>query len=72
MVFGRQKKEMGRREPYFWKFRHEIPLLKVPFIGPSGPPGGIRERSERALTLVIHFVHLAVTTVELASVASEL
>ncbi len=33
-------------------FCHGIPLFKASFIGPSGPPGGIRERSERALTLV--------------------
>ena len=38
----------------FWsfltQFRPEISLLKAPSIGPSGPPAGIRERSERDLT----------------------
>ena len=29
-----------------------IPLLKAPSVGPSGPPAGIRERSERDLTRV--------------------
>ena len=40
------------------QFRHEIPLLKAPFIGPLAPPDGIRERSERALTLVVHLCTL--------------
>ena len=61
------------------QFRHEIPLLKAPSVGPLGPPAGIRERSERDLTRVAQrfdtrctLVHIAVPTVELASVASEL
>ena len=61
------------------QFRPEIPLFKAPSVGPSGPPAGIRERSERDLTRVAQrfdtrciLVHLAVPTVELASVASEL
>ena len=48
-------------QPFFSPFRPGIPLFKASCIGPSGPPGGIRERSERALLQV-----------EFASVASEL
>ena len=47
--------------PFFDRFRPEIPLFRASFIGPPGPPGGIRERSERALLQM-----------EFASVASEL
>ena len=60
----------------FWsflsQFRHEIPLLKAPFVGPSGPPAGIRERSERDLTRVAQRFDTCCTLQEFASVASEL
>ena len=64
---------------FFGNFCHVILLFKAPSVGPSGPPAGIRERSERDLTRVAHrfdtrctLVHLAVPMVEFASVASEL
>ena len=94
MVFGRLKKEMGRREPYLGNFCHvilllkgpfiahfchflsqfrpEIPLFKAPSVGPSGPPAGIRERSERDLTRVAQRFDTCCTLLEFASVASEL
>ena len=63
---------------FLGNFSPGIPLLQGPFVGPSGPPAGIRERSERDLTRVAQrfdtcctFLHLAVLTVELTSVASE-
>ena len=64
---------------FLTQFRPEIPLLQGPFVGPLGPPAGIRERSERDLTRVAQcfdtrcaLVHLTVLTVDLVSVASEL
>ena len=57
---------------FFSQFRREIPLLKAPFIGPSGPPAGIRERSERDLTRVAQRFDTRCTLLEFASVASEL
>ena len=60
----------------FWsfltQFRPEISLLKAPFIGPSGPPAGIHERSERDLTRVAQRFDTCCTLLEFASVASEL
>ena len=54
------------------QFRHEIPLFKAPSVGPSGPPAGIRERSERDLTRVAQRFDTCCTLLEFASVASEL
>ena len=54
------------------QFRHEIPLFKAPSVGPSGPPAGIRERSERDLTRVAQCFDTCCTLLEFASVASEL
>ena len=60
----------------FWsfltQFRHGISMLKAPFIGPSGPPAGIHERSERDLTRVAQCFDTCCTLLEFASVASEL
>ena len=60
----------------FWsfltQFRPEISLLKAPFIGPSSPPAGIRERSERDLTRVAQRFDTCCTLLEFASVASDL
>ena len=57
---------------YLSQFRHAIPLFKAPAVGPSGPPAGIRERSERDLTRVAQRFDTCCTMLEFASVASEL
>ena len=57
---------------YLSQFRPEIPLFKAPSVGPSGPPAGIRERSERDLTRVAQRFDTCCTLQEFASVASEL
>ena len=54
------------------QFRPEIPLFKAPSVGPSGPPAGIRERSERDLTRVAQRFDTCCALQEFASVASEL
>ena len=71
--------------PFFGRFRPETPLFRVSCIGPSGPTGGIRERSERALLQMefasvaselwhsfAHMRYFCALMVEFASVASEL
>ena len=57
---------------FLGNFCHVILLFKAPSVGPSGPPAGIRERSERDLTRVAQRFDTCCTLLEFASVASEL